>query len=128
MVKKYFFKDTFDIPLLRGELIVLITNQENKVKEFIPSFDKNLYAHSALYEHENGKQSYMLILNFDSELRKIHHGTIAHEALHIAGFIAKKRGIQPSFSNDEVIAYLIEWITDKIYELTEKYKLNKKIK
>lgn len=36
--------------------------------------------------------------------------TFVHEALHVAAWICKSRGMPFSFKNEEGVAYLIEWV------------------
>ncbi len=106
-----------NIPLYRGKLVIIITDSAKQVKKHIPEFDDAyLYAHSYWAKFKKS-QGYYIILNFKNPYRKIHHGTIAHEAVHTAHFIMKDRGIIDSFENDEAKAYLVEWITDQVYKV-----------
>ena len=59
-------------------------------------------------------------MNFNNKLRKIHHGTITHESIHIAHFILGAIGLKESYENDEAETYLAEWITDESYKFIKK--------
>lgn len=118
--EEYIHVKSFNIPLYRGKLVVVLTNCD-KVKSLIPTFDTTALYASAIYDNYKGFQGYFCILNFDNELRRIKHGTIAHEAYHIANFLCTHRGIKEDLENDEPAAYLIEWIVDRIYEVCKKY-------
>ena len=121
-MKDYLIKNYCEVPLYRGHFILLLTNSADKVKDEIPDFSKeDVYAHTYLGGHKK-KYGYYVILNYNSPYKEITHGCIAHEALHAANFIAATRGIEPSFENDEPMAYLIEWITDVIYRFSKKHK------
>ena len=108
----------YEIPLYRGNLVVVISNDIDKIKALFPADlfnDENIYAHT-LYGNCRGQQDFYIVLNPYSKYRKMYHGTIAHEALHATSFLLDKRGIQIDVNNDEPQAYLIEWVTDKVYE------------
>ena len=111
-----------NVPLYRGKLVIIITDSTKQVKKCIPYFDDNyLYAHSYWTKYKKS-QGYYIILNFKNTYRKIHHGTIAHEAVHTSHFIMKDRGLIEGFDNDEAEAYLVEWITDQVYKFIKKTK------
>ena len=78
-----------------------------------------IYAHS-WFESYKGREGFIMILNFENDFRKITHGVIVHEAIHISNYIALERDIDPDFENDEPIAYLAEWITDEVYKFIKK--------
>ena len=60
-------------------------------------------------------QGFYILLNFKHH-KKIYHGTIAHESVHIAHFIMTYSGLVKSLNNDEAEAYLVGWITDQVYK------------
>lgn len=119
-METYLHYNTFSIPIYRGRLVVIISNTD--VSHIIPNFDKtdDTYAHSYLDNYKN-REAVFCLLNFSNKNRKITHGVIAHEALHLANYMAIRRGIALDVDNDEPIAYLVEWITDRIYEVCKKY-------
>ena len=55
-----------------------------------------------------------LWINSDIEQYQL-QGTIAHEVMHVVCAICEYRGIEFRTENDEVLAYLTEWITKQIY-------------
>jgi len=117
-----------EVPLYRGKFIIVLTNSTTELKKHLPEFERPLvYAHSWA-ENYKGHIGYYMILNFENKHRHITHGCITHEALHIANFIASDRGIQASFSNDEPITYLAEWITDETYKFIKANNLKPEFK
>lgn len=114
-----FIKST-EVPLYRGKLVIIFTDSSEKLKKYVPDFYGKVYGHSWLVDF-HGKEAFALILNFKNPNIKITPGVITHESIHIANFILNSRGVQPSFSNDEPITYLAEWVTDKVYEFMEKH-------
>jgi len=50
-----------------------------------------------------------MVCIFDPDLN-----IIAHESTHLAGAILKELGIKISISNDEMLAYLVGWLTVRI--------------
>lgn len=116
------FKD-LEIPLYRGSLIIVLTNDNDKLVNILPSFprDKNIYGHT-WHDNWKGDNGYFIILNFDNDYRKIYNGIITHEAIHATHMIAAQRGFVSDFDNDEPIAYLAEWITDQVYKFMYEHK------
>jgi len=109
-----------DIPLYRGKLIIILTNDMDELQEKIPNFSApEIYGHSIM-TNWNGHQGFCVILNFDNQFQNITHGAIAHEALHISSMICQGRGINADFYNDEPQAYLCGWIVDVIYSFLSK--------
>lgn len=119
-MKEHLHIKHIEIPLYRGYFIIIVTNSSDRVKKHIPIFPYDeVYAHSFSGNYR-GRQGFMMVLNFKNGFRKIKHGVITHEAIHIAHFIADNRGIQANFNNDEPITYLAEWITDETYKFINK--------
>lgn len=118
MEKEYLHKKAIKVPLYGGLLVLIFSNSAEKVKEVVEDYDRiKVYAHSWYFNYR-GREGNAIILNFDKN--KITHGTIAHEALHIANFIADSRGFKPDLINDEPMAYLIAWITNEVYKFMKK--------
>lgn len=122
-MKKYCHIKEKAIPIYRGKLVIILTNDKKKLLKEVSSFpDVELYAHALLAKRKtNG--GYIVVLNFDNANRKIYNGTIAHEAYHIVNYIAKTNGIDLDIDNDEALSYLIEWVTDEIYKFMKIKKL-----
>lgn len=56
---------------------------------------------------------------FDSE-KVVTPGLVAHECIHAINCIYEDKGIEITMSNDEVLAYSVEYLVDKIF-----YKYNR---
>lgn len=120
-MEEYLYIKEINIPIYRGCFVIIITNSQTKLKKYLPDFpNEEIYAHSWCVKYKR-EQGFIMVLNFENDFRKIKHGVITHEVIHIAHFIAEYRAIDPSFTNDESIAYLAEWITDEVYKFIEKY-------
>lgn len=118
---KHFFLKELEVPLYRGTLVIIFTNDTEQLKKHLPAIDdEEVYAHAVLTDWKK-KAGFVIVLNFENSFRKIHNGTITHEAIHAAHFIARERGIVADFSNDEPITYLAEFIADEIYKLMDKH-------
>lgn len=48
-------------------------------------------------------------------------GLVAHEAVHAAVLVARRRGLPVSASADEVLAYLVEEIVSKVAEVVDDF-------
>lgn len=115
-MKKYFFIQSKEIPLYRGKLVIILSNDKEKIKNICPIFDDdNIFAH-AIFGNYKGTQGFFIILNHKNKYMQINPGVIAHEAHHICSYIADKRGIIIDTNNDEPMAYLIEWIVNEVHK------------
>jgi hypothetical protein len=126
MEKEYLHKKVIKVPLYKGLLVLIFSNSVEKVKQVVKDYNRNsVYAHAWRFNYK-GKEGNAIILNFNND-EKLTHGTIAHEAYHIANFIADSRGLIPDHINDEPIAYLITWITNEVYKFMNKnnFKIEK---
>ena len=105
-----------DIPIYGGTLVVILESIAKNVKKYIKNFNKTEVGAHTWHREWKGKEGLVIILN----PKKLTHGSVAHEALHAADFLADDRGFVPDFNNDEPVAYLIAWIVDEVYHALEK--------
>ena len=126
-MKKIYHLKHFNIPFYRGYLVVILTDDTERINKMLSVNFENIYGYT-IYDAYRGQQGFFIVLNPNSSFRNMTHGTIAHEAYHAAGFIAIRRGITADFDNDEPLAYLADWITDKVYETFNHFKLLSSIK
>ena len=61
--------------------------------------------------HEDGE----VFMTYDPD--KITRGTLAHECLHIANHICEMKLIKADVTNDEHVAYLLEWAFDELHPI-----------
>ncbi len=116
MKDKHFHIKSWEIPLYRGYFVVMLTNDTDAIKQYIPMFeDRHIYGHTYLWNYKRRMAIY-ITLNFNSEFRSITHGTITHEVIHACNFLLNERGVKSDYDNDEPMTYLSEWYTDKIYQ------------
>lgn len=126
-MSKYYFEEEFKIPLYRGYLIVIISNDTEKLEDRLPGHEFNhVYAHT-IFDNHKGFQGFHIILNLDHPKRPITVGTIAHEALHVTDMVMHERGVIADHVNDEPSAYLIDWVTDRVCEVLDKNKVYDKV-
>lgn len=119
-MEKHFFIQSKEIPIYRGKLVIILSNDKDKIKKICPIFDDdNIFAH-AIFGNYKGVQGFFIIINLKNKFMKITPGVIAHEAYHICSFISDKRGITIDTNNDEPIAYLTEWIVNEIHKFINK--------
>lgn len=120
-VKKYYYEAEEEIPLYRGKLVVIATNDGNRLSRSLIDYDNRpLYAHT-WFAQWKGDQGFIVIFNFSSINRDIYHGVVAHEAIHAVHMILQSRGVTPDFVNDESVAYLLEWVVDTIYKCLKEF-------
>jgi hypothetical protein len=119
--KDYIHIEESDIPIYKGKLVIILTDSKKKLNKILPDFkDDEIYGHAWLAPYKN-RAGYIIILN-PTNSYSITHGVVSHEALHIVSFISKDRGIIMDPDNDEPLTYLIEYITDEVYRVLNKYK------
>lgn len=66
----------------------------------------------------NATLVYLSLLPKDAE----GYAILAHEIMHAAFMLAKKIGIECSSDSEEVYAYLIQFLTEKVLQEWEKYR------
>jgi len=126
-MKKHFYKKEQNVPLYHGKLVIIFTNDTERLKRCIPEFGDNEVHAQAWISDWKGFQGFFVILNFKNSYSKITNGMITHESIHIAHFIAKERGFKADFENDEPITYLAEFITNEIYKFMDKHNFKAKL-
>ena len=119
MLKPYFHKKELNIPLYCGVFVIIFSNDAEKIKKYIPDYDSNDYAVS----WDDGNNNTFVAFNFDHPRSKNTYGNISHEATHAVNFILDDRGVKSSFSNDEPIAYLMNWCVDEIHKFARDKKM-----
>lgn len=104
----------YEIPLYRGYLAVIVTDNLRKLKKLIPEYTRDDIFASTYLTTINEFRTVATIFNpVDSS--HLTHGIISHEAYHAASFILDFAGHVSEF-NDEPTAYLVEWCADRIAE------------
>jgi hypothetical protein len=119
-------KQAHSIPLYRGYFIILFTSEQNY--DLSRNYDviaDNKICEFAQYHRVNHmrRQGFLVSFNTDHPASYINHGTIAHEVFHAAHGVLLSRGLELTDASDEAYAYLIDWMTDKVYELIKKHNI-----
>ncbi len=124
MSKKHFYVRSINIPIYKGRLIIILTNDSKMLNSHVPEFEnvkEEVYAHT-FYTSWDESQAFVIALNFKHKV-KITHGIIWHEVLHVVNYIANYVGIEHDVNNDEPMAYLGTWITDEVYKFINKQNI-----
>jgi|LSQX01.1.fsa_nt_gb hypothetical protein len=115
---KYYYIKGREIPIYKGKLYVVVSNDHDKVEQLIPDFSKwsdgELYAHAFLMQYK-GCESVFIVLNFDHPFERMTYGTIVHETRHAADLLANGRGLNTATDNTESNAYIQGWIADTVF-------------
>ena len=104
----------YEIPLYRGYLAVIVTDNLRKLKKLIPEYTRDDIFASTYLTTINEFRTVATIFN-PTDSSHITNGIISHEAYHAASFILDFAGHVSEF-NDEPTAYLTEWCADRITE------------
>ena len=105
---------------------VLFSDKEEKISDFYDDLSWGYtlgYAHTYHVNHKDS-EGYLIAFNINHTHKKITHGTISHEIFHAASCLLRKRGMKLSSSSEEAYAYLIDWMTDKVYDIIKKNKID----
>lgn len=122
-MKKYLHAKEIKIPLYVGKLVIIFTNDEETLKKKYPDvYLENSYSY-AYFDGEKNADKFYIVLNFHHPIKKICHGNISHESLHITNFILNDRGVVSDFENDEPVTYLLDWISNEVYKFARDKKM-----
>ena len=117
-MKNYYHIKGKEIPIYKGKLYVVASNDYDKVCDLIPDFEEHskgiLYAHAIMMSYK-GVESIFVVLNFDHEYEKMTYGTIVHEIRHAADMLAEGRALNTDVQNTENNAYIEGWIADTVF-------------
>lgn len=120
---KYYHEKEVSIPLYSGKAIIIFTNDGEKLKKYPHLFyEDDFYAYS--YFDVEHSDDFYIVLNFNHPYKKITHGVVSHESLHLTDFILNDRGVVADFENDEPITYLLNWVVDEVYKFARDTKMN----
>lgn len=104
------------IPIYYGHLHVIIAGDFTKHGKFLPSVNDYKAISTCMNEDESYWGIYIHPQYIDD------HGTIAHEALHIVGYIFNSIKCKMDLDNDEPQCYLLGWVVDEVYKAIDKFK------
>ena len=120
--EKYFHIKVSDLPIYKGKVIIILSNDLEQVKKTYPDFHKDKVFASAIYDDYKGWKGYYFILDPTNENFSL--GIIAHECFHISNMILSHIGHIADLVNDETHAYLIGYLCDEVYDFMQKKLTN----
>ena len=104
-------KKVINIPIFRLKLKIIIVDEIKEALGIEPNIDTE--ADSCVIDHNNGIATIIIASNDMS--------TIAHECLHVKNAIWNRIGYSPQVLNDEVDAYLLDYIMAEVLKVVEKH-------
>ena len=104
-------KKVINIPIFRLKLKIIIVDELNEALGIEPNIDTE--ADSCVIDHNNGTATIIIASNDMS--------IIAHECLHIKNIVWNRIGYSPQALNDEVDAYLLDYIITEVLKVVEKH-------
>ena len=117
-MKLHYYIKGKDIPIYKGKLYIVASNDYEKVCTLIPNFEEiskgELYGHTLLMNYK-GVESIFIVLNFDHEFEKMTYGDIIHEIRHACDLLAQRRGLDTTPQNTENNAYIEGWIANTVF-------------
>lgn len=111
-------KTKIDIPIYYGYLVIIFSDDIKQIsyRYKLGLGDKKVSAYVQKMVDGESVSQYWIV--FDT--KHICHTIIAHEVTHCANWIFMDRCINFDYLNDEPYAYLVGWITEKIYKYADK--------
>lgn len=120
-------KKEIEIPIYRGIFAVIFANENVKISDH---YDDRLnqyileYAHFFPVTHkESNKQVFLIAFNTNHKSAKLNHGVIAHEVFHAVAALLYERDINLADESEEAYSYLIQWMTDFVYDVIKDYNI-----
>ena len=110
-------KKNINIPIFRLKLKIVVVDDIEEALEIDTNI--NTEADSLVIDHNNGTATVVIASNDMS--------IIAHECLHVKNAVWNRIGYSPNPVNDEVDAYLLDYIMTEVLKVVEKHT-NKKLK
>ena len=106
-------KKDINIPIFRLKLKIIIVDELKEALGIEPNIDTE--ADSCVIDHNNGTATIIIASNDMS--------IIAHECLHIKNIVWNRIGYSPQALNDEVDAYLVEYLFNQVSKVVAKHNL-----
>jgi hypothetical protein len=114
MNETHYHEKRITIPVYGFRLRIIFSNDVAKLnKHNLNGGEDNVFAHVL-----DNTLPIVLVLNFWDKT-KMNHGVIAHECVHIAHEVFRNIGQSLTYHN-EPYAYLIEWLTNQVYDFMKK--------
>ena len=104
-------KKTINIPIFRLKLKIVVVDDIEEALEIDTNI--NTEADSLVIDHNNGTATVVIASNDMS--------IIAHECLHVKNAVWNRIGYSPNPLNDEVDAYLLDYIMAEVLKIVEKH-------
>lgn len=99
------------IPIFRLKIKIVVVDDIKEALRIEPNIDTE--ADSCVIDHNNGTATIIIASNDMS--------IIAHECLHIKNTVWARIGYSPQALNDEVDAYLLDYIITEVLKVVEKH-------
>ena len=104
-------KKNINIPIFRLKLKIVVVDDIEEALEIDTNI--NTEADSLVIDHNNGIVTVVIASNDMS--------IIAHECLHVKNAVWNRIGYSPNPVNDEVDAYLLDYIMTEVLKVVEKH-------
>ena len=104
-------KKNINIPIFRLKLKIVVVDDIEEALEIDSNI--NTGADSLVIDHNNGTATVIIASNDMS--------IIAHECLHVKNAVWNRIGYSPNPVNDEVDAYLLDYIMTEVLKVVEKH-------
>lgn len=102
-----------NIPIFNYKLTIIITDTWEEVEDRLPSAFSSTCANAVTFANKNGHSLIAVLASKPT--------SIVHECVHIKNDIWAFIGYRSQIDNDEVDAYLITYLYEKIMEVFNKH-------
>ena len=104
-------KKDINIPIFELKLKIVVVDDIKEALEIEPNIDTG--ANSCVIDHNDGTATIIIASNDMS--------VIAHECLHVKNAVWIRIGYSPNPMNDEVDAYLLDYIMTEVLKVVERH-------
>lgn len=119
-----FYEQKHDTVIFPGKIAFVAYDNDEQLKEKTGLVvDKEFYMMVQCVEEYindgNIEKDVIVVFMKPSEIENYSHGELAHESVHVANRIFEIMGYNPNRDEDEPLAYLVQYITDKLILFVE---------
>ncbi len=109
------------VPVFKAQIRFFIGQYDDLPAKWkaIERFENNTYMARTIYQKTN-HQKYPFQVAIHS--RSAAYSVLAHESIHAVNMILDSMGVLPSFENDEVQSYAVQYLLEQCEKALKNYK------
>lgn len=110
MIEQYLKSKIVKLPMFYTKVVMVDTNDKERLfKKYGVSIEGDIYAHFFHFE-DNVDWKYLIVLNTENGAG---FGCLTHECFHASSYILFDKGVEPSHTNNETQAYMLQYLVNE---------------